>query len=117
MKKFFIITLLCSSAMQLYATDFIEKITLEKGNKIELSIPENKTTGYEWNIILKHYDIIKIDVESKQSSSERLGAPGTLEIEIEAKKPGTATLKLEYVKPWENKIPTETRTYTIVVKE
>lgn len=117
MKKFLLLSLLCTSAIQLHATNYEETIKIKNGTEIGVSFPENQTTGYAWQLQeIDNKNIIKVEGESKFKLSELVGAPGAYEIEIEAKKPGTATFKLQYIRPW-NKEVAEERAYTIIVEK
>jgi inhibitor of cysteine peptidase len=91
-------------------------IELRKGQKLELTLTSNPTTGYSWQYSspldtgnikeIKHYF---------ESSSSVIGAGGEEHWVYQAIKPGSLTINLEYRRPWENAPPEKTFTINIII--
>jgi inhibitor of cysteine peptidase len=85
------------------------EVRLEPGETLEISLPENASTGYRWTIseTFRHSDLIR----ERESSVEAPAAPalpgktGIRHLLFEAVKPGAAELELSYRRPWETGKP------------
>lgn len=78
------------------------------GEKIGFSAPENATTGYQWQLknplnnlsASSHYV-----ADTKDQAT--VGSGGIRHFEFVAKKAGTETIQLDYVRAWEKDKPAE----------
>jgi inhibitor of cysteine peptidase len=105
--------------VQLTAADNGKTVTAVVGKTIVISLEGNITTGYGWQIA----EVKGKAVESlgKPSYATRphqpgmVGVGGTFTLKFKAAEPGTAALKLVYVRPWEKDKPPE-KTFAVTIK-
>ncbi|MDG6249660.1 protease inhibitor I42 family protein [Methanocalculus sp.] len=90
--------------------------TFEPGEIIRITLAENPTTGYSWDMAVPAGLTLKRD-EFIAPDTELAGAPGTHVWEFEAGAPGTYIVEGKYLRPWEaDAEPAETFTLTIIVE-
>jgi inhibitor of cysteine peptidase len=84
------------------------------GDTVKLSLAENPTTGYRWEILAKAEPacVVVSDAYVANPAMNQIGGGGAHEWEIRAVKKGTGTLKLGYRRPWEKDAA---RTFTLVM--
>lgn len=85
------------------------------GQKIFIQLPSNPTTGYTWVVPRDTGPLVRGKKTYTANGSNLAGAGGTQSLEFYAKDTGTATLTLEYKRPWENDPPARTFTVTVNV--
>jgi inhibitor of cysteine peptidase len=67
---------------------------------IRISLGENPTTGYRWQILEDGAPVLRLSKDSFQrGSSSAVGAGGTRVLEFLASTAGTASLRLGYLRP------------------
>lgn len=83
------------------------EIDLAKDAMLLVQLPSNPSTGYSWSVKgdPSPLKVVKSDYKQPNQSSQKPGAPGTQVLQIKASGPGTATLNLEYRRPWEKDVP------------
>lgn len=103
-----------------FNTGFCSDATLQVkvGDSFTISRPESAgSTGYSW--CEKHDNQSVVAFQSKEVSKEavsRPGALGTARFMFQAMSPGTTTITLELIRPWEvNKAPAKTYTVDVTV--
>jgi inhibitor of cysteine peptidase len=76
-------------------------VDLKVGAELEVTLPENATTGYRWAV--DHADDIVSLVSSQpvRPSSAALGAGGGASFTFRAERPGTGALALKNGRSWE----------------
>jgi len=90
-------------------------IELNPGNRFELKLEGNPSTGYTWEVISIDLNIIKqIDEPTFKSSSTALGAGGEMTFHFQTVHVGQTSLNLAYHRPWEKNIPDE-KTYQVAI--
>jgi inhibitor of cysteine peptidase len=95
------------------AADKGKTITLKVGQEAVVSLKGNPTTGYSWDLAGIDGQAVKLDGEVKYKEDPKLqgmvGVPGMFHAKFKAAKPGKATVKLQYRRPWEKDVkPVET---------
>lgn len=93
-------------------------VQLEVGGRATIQLEANPTTGYQWQpSAAPDATVYRIVSDTyRAADTSRVGAPGTQEIVVEGVAAGTATLTLEYVRPWENGVaPAQTASFPITV--
>ncbi|MGG4217847.1 protease inhibitor I42 family protein [Paenibacillus jamilae] len=93
--------------------------TVQKGQKFNIALEENASTGYAWSYTTDSKEIKLIAENEKEIKAKDNvdGAPTQKNWTFTAGKPGTYTLKFSYAQPWDTKAdPGQTKTYKIVVK-
>ena len=85
----------------LTVTELPGQVRLLPGEKIELTLQTNRTTGYRWSASTTgKKKAIKVSKgEYTPSASVLVGAPGTTTWMITARKPGTAKVKISATPP------------------
>ena len=84
-----------------------ETVTLPAGSAITISLVENPSTGYEWNVP-SSAGLQLVNETHDAPQTELLGAPGVHIWEYTAAEPGAAEFSAIYMRPWENVTGNET---------
>ncbi len=75
---------------------------LRVGERLQLSLPENPTTGYTWAIEETDRGLLALDSTAYEESTEGfIGARGRRLFTFSARQPGEVALKLKYWRFWE----------------
>lgn len=100
--------------------DVTDEISFPANKGVTVILCSNQTTGFQWNEEAEISDtsIVKQTSHSYTApSGTKVGASGTEKYVFTGVSPGTATVKLEYSRPWEGGEKAEwTCTLTIIVK-
>ena len=76
-------------------------VDLVVGETFELSLAENPTTGYRWQVDPAPPPVLGVFSEKFESSGGALGAGGRRHWTFHAQGPGDGTLNLVYRRSWE----------------
>lgn len=82
-----------------------KEIRVQAGDVIELALKEQAGTGYTWefhNLDAKFFKVLHTDIMSL-SKPNRVGGPLLRVWRLQALKPGSAVLSLDYLRPWEGR--------------
>ena len=97
-----------------------DEISFPANKGVTVILCSNQTTGFQWNEEAEISDtsIVKQTSHSYTApSGTKVGASGTEKYVFTGVSPGTATVKLEYSRPWEGgEKAVRTCTLTIIVK-
>ena len=88
------------------------------GQTFLIQLDENPTTGYEWSCAINDESIVKLtgsEYQQTPAASGLVGSGGIRAMTFKALKAGSATITLNYQRPWEN-TPAETLTFNVAVK-
>mgnify|MGYP001612604982 FL=1 len=80
-----------------------EAIEVEAGARFSLTLDANPTTGYQWRLV-QPADEGVVKLAGTQYTPRTPGLPGGGGAQVwtfQAVAPGTTTIQLEYVRPWE----------------
>ncbi|MNW55336.1 Chagasin family peptidase inhibitor I42 [compost metagenome] len=93
--------------------------SVKKGQKFNITLGENQTTGYSWSYT-SDPDAIQLIAENSEAPSQTdtpmAGAPSQKTWTFKADKKGTYTLKFSYARSWEaNAQPEQTVSYKVIV--
>ena len=95
-----------ASIQSLTEADAGRSIELRVGDQLEVTLPGNPTTGFQWEVGSVDTSVIKPSGEPEfKSSSSALGSGGQFTLRFEAVAPGQTTLKLIYHRPFEKDTP------------
>ena len=97
----------CSSAGTLTLDDDGGHIELKNGDEIELVLPGNPSTGYEWVVIEAPSILEEVGEAEFLPESDLIGAGGEFRFRFVAIEPGTAQLRLVYERPFEEVEPVD----------
>jgi len=70
------------------------------GQRFELALPENPTTGFRWALESKGEPVLVLLGDAFAPSAGTPGAGGVHRWEFEASRAGSADLRLTYRRPW-----------------
>ena len=79
-------------------------VLIDSGDRFEIRLESNATTGYEWMVTEAGLpDIVElVDDHYEAPDTNLVGAPGTQVFVVEAIRQGADVLRLEYVRPFED---------------
>lgn len=77
-----------------------QTIDLRLGQQAVLSLPENATTGYRWEIDRLDADMLAV-TETRNYPSATVGSGGRVEWVFTPKRPGDGEVELKQWRPWE----------------
>ena len=85
----------------LTAADDGKAVDLRAGSLLVIRLPENPSTGYQWDI---HADRANVAVEQRYfvQLSNQPGGGGESSWSIRAKAPGVTSVRLKLWRPWED---------------
>lgn len=100
--------------------DHGKKITLHKGDKLAVKLPQTAGTGYLWAIVKNDAEqmapVGKVEVVPSKDK-KLVGGPQTAIFRFEAKKAGKSDLELHYHRPFEkDKPPAKTFKISVVIE-
>ncbi|MBN2309978.1 MAG: protease inhibitor I42 family protein [Candidatus Hydrogenedentes bacterium] len=97
------------------------ELTVTAGEVFQLALRENATTGYRWEFGAPYDEaILKLldDTVETPDSPGRVGVGGTRRWRFEALAAGTTTVRLRYVRPWEQDAePARQAALTVTVQQ
>ena len=99
------------------AADF-HRMELTVGQKVEIVLPGNPTTGYMWSVA-ETTPAVKVELELMENKSPRgmVGALCETVVTVTAVQAGQGEVKLVYARPWEKgKAPADTCHINVSVK-
>jgi len=112
---FIIVSLLCAcgaeasseqSARQLTESDSGRLIELHVGDKLEITLTANPTTGFQWEVGAVDTTTLRPIGEPKfEPSNNAVGSGGKVTLGFEALAIGQTELKLIYHRPFEKDVP------------
>ncbi|MGJ8673992.1 protease inhibitor I42 family protein [Rubritalea sp.] len=88
-----------SEPQEMTLNDDGKEIQLELGEEFRVSLPENRSTGYKWELDAGELLHVKSDVYIADAS--QVGAGGEREYVLIAESVGEMTLEAVYIRPWE----------------
>ena len=95
----------CSTARTLNLDDDGMRIDLDTGDEVELILPGNPSTGYQWVVTEAPSILEQMDEAEFVAESDLIGAGGEFHFRFIATEPGTAQLVLVYERPFEEAEP------------
>jgi inhibitor of cysteine peptidase len=108
-----------SAVVRLSEADAGQTKTVLRGDKLELQIGGNPTTGFSWKLASIDGNAVRTfhEIRYKPHRPGLPGAPGVFVATFRAVSPGTSTINMQYLRPWEkNTPPAKTYAVTIIVK-
>ena len=93
-------------------------IDVTAGDKFTISLEANPSTGYSWELIgpLDDRVVVELGSDHQPGQGTGVGVPGQQLFRFQAVGKGTATIVLQYVRPWETGVPpAKTSDFTVNV--
>ncbi len=91
-----------------------KEITLTVGQEFRLSLPENPTTGYGWQLVRTGEPECALIRDSFQASSHHVGAPGVHEWLFRAESAGRVSVEMRLARKWER--DSATRSFLLLLR-
>lgn len=121
---FLFLMLLCAcnpDVVYLSEEDSGREVILSVGQHAVITLPENLTTGYEWEFEIEpeNQNVIgNIKEKAIRQETEMVGTPGVKEVSFKAENSGKTNISGYYVRSWEkwDKNTVQSVHYTIVAK-
>ena len=105
------------ATIELSDADDKKSVEAAVGQRIEIRLPANVTTGYEWLLQSFPGCLELSDFRYGMVGKQMPGAGGFQTVNFIAKSSGVADVRLEYRRPWEhNAVPTKTFTLKVTVR-
>lgn len=93
-----------------------QTVDMAVGDRLVLSLPSNPTTAYSWTYREQPSEQVLEEVRQwYESDSMLIGSGGSQYWEYKAVAPGSASIKLIYSRPWNNKPPAKEFTLSVNV--
>ena len=82
-------------------------LSVKTNEQFYITLTSNPSTGYAWQVAsVSNPDMVRfLDSQYIRPESELVGAPGKQVLTFNALQEGSATLQLEYVRPWKTDVP------------
>ena len=93
-------------------------IDVTAGDKFTISLEANPSTGYSWELTgpLDDQVVVELGSDHQAGQGTGVGVPGQQLFRFQALGKGTATIGLQYVRPWETGVPpAKTSDFTVNV--
>ncbi|HMD99549.1 MAG TPA: protease inhibitor I42 family protein [Terriglobia bacterium] len=91
------------------------EVSAAVGETLEISLAENRTTGFRWELKSKAETACILVKDAAEPAKGPPGKGGTHRWQFQAVRPGTGEIELEYRRPWERDAPPQ-RTFQITVR-
>lgn len=91
--------------MQISAADSGKSLAADVGDELVVSLPENPTTGYRWQVDSLGSSLVLERDDFALPRAAAIGAEGTRLLTFRATTPGHARLQLALRRDWEKKKP------------
>ncbi len=102
-----LLTAACQPAVREY-TSAATDITVKQGERFTIALDGNRTTGYQWQLAQPlDTAIVTLIGSSYQPAGNVPGAGGREVLTFQTQGKGSATIDLEYVRPWEKGTPAD----------
>ena len=79
-----------------------KEIELPVGETLEVRLPENRTTGFQWVVESSAKSVSSL-VNEKVEAGSKPGEPGIHHWYFRTERPGSDRIELSYRRPWEEK--------------
>ena len=103
-----------AKVVKLTDADNNKSIEVAVGQRIEIRLQGNVTTGYEWLLQPFPGSLELSDFSYAPAGKQMPGSGGVQSVGFIAKSPGSGDVKLEYRRPWEKDTP-PARTFAIKI--
>jgi predicted secreted protein len=88
--------------VELTESDAGAERSVDVGQELVVRLPENRTTGYRWQLSVPVDGLALDDDTYEPDASERPGSGGTRTFRLRATQPGTHHLGAALRRPWES---------------
>ena len=108
----------CTSGdVQIGPDDNGSELSLNQDQVFAVTLESNPTTGYSWQPGFDRQYLEQLGEADFDPDSDLVGAGGAESFRFKALEPGTTTLTLNYMRPWEENVdPEEVFTITVTIR-
>jgi inhibitor of cysteine peptidase len=96
-----------ASTSLLDETDTGSKTALDVGDRLEVELESNPTTGYRWELAPLPEGLVLVSSDVEEPGGSLVGAPGTQVFVFDAVAAGEGILRFEYVRPFDDPVIAE----------
>ena len=90
-------------------------IELRLGDRLEVTLPGNPTTGYSWVVSATDSAVLsQVGEPTFKADSTLVGSGGAVTLAFQTEGKGKTQLRLAYQRPWEKDVP-PTKTYEVTI--
>ena len=94
-----------------------DKVKAKVGEEFVIRLYSNPSTGFSWRLVEPLDEMLKLEGHKYiPPKVQKLGGGGTEQWSFKAARSGKATVKLEYLQPWDESSIGERRTFTVLAK-
>ena len=94
-----------------------DKVEAKVGEEFVIRLYSNTSTGFSWRLVEPLDEMVKLESHKYLPPKvQKFGVGGTEEWTFKAARSGKATVKLEYLRPWDESSIVERRTFTVLAK-
>ncbi|RSL16573.1 putative secreted protein [Edaphobacter aggregans] len=90
-------------------------VTMQVGERVRITLPENRTTGYRWQVGGDCAGILAVEDDEAKPGSGVPGAGGERVWVFAAKAEGRCELRFESVRAWEKSSTGKTASFPVAV--
>ena len=90
--------------IQIDQNDNGHEVSLALGEQVELSLAENQTTGFRWELKSQAEPVCELVQDRFELPDGKPGNGGVHRWEFRAVHPGSGEIQLEYRRPWEKNV-------------
>lgn len=106
----------CAETIALTSDDDKATVELEPGERFDLTLPGNPTTGFAWTVVGSDENVVsQVGEPEFIPESTLVGAGGEFRFTFEGERPGTTTLSFAYERSFEDAAPLDEFEVTVVV--
>lgn len=107
-----------AEAVQLTEANNNQTVTVDQGKTLDLFLPSNPTTGYDWSIAGSPDPNVLVKISDEYipntTTSQAIGSGGNEHWVFQAAGSGATAINLVYARPWESVQPA--KTYSVEIK-
>lgn len=102
-------------ALELHEDSAAKPTTMHLGDTLRLTLAENQTTGYKWQLTAPCSAILALESDQATPGDTRPGAPGSRTWLFRAHAQGQCELQLTSVRSWAPTAPGKTLAFPVTV--
>jgi predicted secreted protein len=90
-------------------------ISSRPGYEFSVDVPTNPAVGYSWNVSVSNESVVRYVGYDSLFCVTPVRAGCNYIFKFKALQPGTASVYLAYLRPWENRLPASEKAYNVTV--
>jgi predicted secreted protein len=94
-----------------------QPVTTEVGQRVQVTLSENRTTGYRWQVAPDCGPVLTLEDDQTKTKAGPPGAAGTRVWVFAASAEGTCTLRFQSARSWEKDVTGKTVVFPVTVRK